>query len=66
MTKFKSVKLDVDNVVGSLMDTLDKNKDDQLQEDEFLQGFTEKLSANDDDDSQLIAQCIEVITTLNT
>lgn len=50
-TKFGSVKLDSDTMVDILMYNLDKNNDNQLQEDEFVQGFAD-----------FIAQCTEVIT----
>ncbi|XP_065878752.1 sodium/calcium exchanger NCL-like [Euphorbia lathyris] len=58
MTKFKSANFDRDAMGDDMMRTLDKNKDNELQEDEFVEGITKGLS-DGHDDSQLIAQCIE-------
>ncbi|WCJ27145.1 Calcium-binding EF-hand family protein [Euphorbia peplus] len=57
-TKFQSASPDPDAIVDEMMRTLDTNKDNELQEDEFTEGITRGLSY-DHDDSQLISLCIE-------
>ncbi|KDP21053.1 hypothetical protein JCGZ_21524 [Jatropha curcas] len=58
MKKFRSVKLDHDDLVEKMMKAFDVNNDKELHEDEFTNGLKKRLSS-DGNNSHFIDECIE-------